>query len=390
MRDNYNNPFDNFKERLASPATARPANNFKLSDLWEAFKNNKVTKKSWNTGSAQKNADAFLVILDIIGDLKLTAFEDDKPCLRFLEHIQLYPSNKNKTFPGKKYSPDMVKNAKFKPLSISHKNYHLQLLSSILKYGMKGNKWGLSVNHAEGLSLDDTRVVSEIREIFTKTDIENMFHGLSKTHMVNHPERLWLPVLALFTGARSNELCQLRIEDIAEVEGVPVIHIRHRPELHQTTKNEQDRVVPVHPDLIKLGFLEYVEQVKRIKKNERLWPALELYREKWNVSYGKHFNGTFCPKYVDKDTEKHHSFHCTRHTMIDWYKQNGLEVDGFKELLRLKSIIGHLENADLSALGLDTDITLGRYGKEFSVQSQLEFISKLDYRVDFGLLKKSM
>lgn len=387
MQDNYNNPFDNFKERLAGrPVAANPKSKHRLSDLWEAFKNSKVTKKSWRDATLRKNEDAFHVILDLLGDLKLTEFEEDRACLRLLEHIQLYPKNKNIIFPGAKYSPDMVKNEKFQPLSISHANFHLQLLSSLLRYGMKGNTWGLSVNHAEGLSFDDRRVVSEMREVFTKLDLENMFRGLSKTHMVNHPERFWLPILAMYTGARSNEVCQLRLEDIEEVEGVPVIHIRHRPELNQTTKNEQDRVVPVHPDLLRLEFLGYVEEVKKVKRNERLWPALALYKGKWNVMYGKHFNGTFCPKYVDnKAAGVHRSFHSLRHSFIDWFKQNGLDLD---RLLRLKSIIGHIESSDLNMMGLSSDITLTRYGKEFSVQSQLEFISKLDYGVDLALLNR--
>lgn len=390
MRDNYNNPHDNFRERLnasAAPVATSKLPSAKLSELWDAFRHSKLKTKAWRAATQEKNEDAFKVIVDILGDIKVAEFEDDKPCLKLLEHIQVYPKNKNLIFPGKPYSPALQKHAKYQPMSAAHANFHMQLLSSVLRYGMKGNKWGLTVNHAEGLEVEDKRKVSELTAEFTKDDIENMFRGLTKTHMVNHPERYWLPLLALYTGARSDELCQLRIADISEEEGIPVINIKHSPELLQHTKNEQDRVVPIHPHLVQLGFLDYVQKVRQNKKQDRLWQALKYYRSKWNVLYGKHFSGTFCKKYIGKSGEGKKSFHSLRHTYINWYKQHALGNNGLENLLRLKSLIGHLENSDLQFAGMDSDITLNRYGKKFPIKGQYELICKLDYGVDLGLLK---
>ena len=43
----------------------------------------------------------------------------------------------------------------------------------------------------------------------------------------NHPRRIrfWLPLIALFTGARINEICQLHTDDVQEKNGILFISI---------------------------------------------------------------------------------------------------------------------------------------------------------------------
>jgi integrase len=67
--------------------------------------------------------------------------------------------------------------------------------------------------------------------------------------------RRWIPWLCAYTGARVNEMSQLRGEDVFELEGVPVLRIT--PEAG-TTKTREARVVPLHPHLIEQGFLSVV------------------------------------------------------------------------------------------------------------------------------------
>lgn len=68
--------------------------------------------------------------------------------------------------------------------------------------------------------------------------------------------RRWLPWLQAYSGARVNELSQLRAEDIHEVEGVWAIRIT--PEAG-TVKTKTARLVPLHPHLIEQGFLAVVK-----------------------------------------------------------------------------------------------------------------------------------
>jgi integrase len=82
--------------------------------------------------------------------------------------------------------------------------------------------------------------------------------------------RRWVPWICAYTGARVNEITQLRFEDIKQVRS------RNRKELiwvikispeAGTVKDHEDREVAVHPHLIEQGFLDFV----RSRKGQRLF-----------------------------------------------------------------------------------------------------------------------
>lgn len=66
----------------------------------------------------------------------------------------------------------------------------------------------------------------------------------------------WIPWLLAYTGARVNELSQLRGEDIQELEGIWSVRIT--PEAG-TVKAKEARTVPLHEHLISQGFLAIVK-----------------------------------------------------------------------------------------------------------------------------------
>ena len=69
----------------------------------------------------------------------------------------------------------------------------------------------------------------------------------------------WLPLLGLFHGNRLEEFAQLRREDVARADGIT--YLRITDEDGRQLKNEQSRRdVPLHPELIRIGFLDYVAQ----------------------------------------------------------------------------------------------------------------------------------
>lgn len=69
--------------------------------------------------------------------------------------------------------------------------------------------------------------------------------------------RRWVPWLCAYTGARVNEMTQLRGDDIREEQGI--LCIRITPEAG-TVKNKTMRYVPVHDHLLEQGFLEFVRK----------------------------------------------------------------------------------------------------------------------------------
>jgi len=79
---------------------------------------------------------------------------------------------------------------------------------------------------------------------------------LSKRPKPYELARRWVPWLCAYTGARVNEMTQLRRCDVVEREGVWAIHIT--PEAGNV-KTEAARWVPLHSHLIELGFVTFVQ-----------------------------------------------------------------------------------------------------------------------------------
>ena len=71
----------------------------------------------------------------------------------------------------------------------------------------------------------------------------------------------WLPLLALFGGERLSELTGLRVSDVAhnELIGAISIYVNEDRKAGRRLKTKQsERFIPVHPQLIELGFLDFV------------------------------------------------------------------------------------------------------------------------------------
>lgn len=69
--------------------------------------------------------------------------------------------------------------------------------------------------------------------------------------------RFWLPLTAMLTGARIAELCQLQREDVREESGVLALSVTSADGRRIKTR-QSERTIPVHDELVRLGFLCYV------------------------------------------------------------------------------------------------------------------------------------
>lgn len=65
--------------------------------------------------------------------------------------------------------------------------------------------------------------------------------------------RRWVPWLCAYTGARVNEITQLRAEDVRQIDGIWTLRIT--PDAG-SIKNRRARVVPMHEHLVEQGFPE--------------------------------------------------------------------------------------------------------------------------------------
>lgn len=132
----------------------------------------------------------------------------------------------------------------------------------------------------------------------------------------------WLPLLALFTGARLEELAQLRVSDIKFAKGLGhylVISDLGNPSAQ--LKNEHSRRnIPLHPVLIACGFLRHMQE----QQSGYLFQDLKLNpRGKRSGYFSNWFSGYLRKKIGITDTRK--VFHSFRHTFKDLCRTVGIE-----------------------------------------------------------------
>ncbi|MBY5436201.1 site-specific integrase [Rhizobium leguminosarum] len=87
--------------------------------------------------------------------------------------------------------------------------------------------------------------------------------------------RFWVPLVMLFSGARPGEIAQLAIDDLRQDRGHWIMHITTEGDGDKSVKTDGSmRVVPIHPELMQLGFLRYHAEMKQ-GGEKRLFPSAE-------------------------------------------------------------------------------------------------------------------
>ncbi|HEX6956724.1 MAG TPA: DUF6538 domain-containing protein, partial [Ferrovibrio sp.] len=125
------------------------------------------------------------------------------------------------------------------------------------------------VNPAAGLSFAGIKSKSRApkRRAFTTDELRRLFTDATFTQPdFKNPmaaAKFWLPLLALYSGARQSELIWLDSSDVTQIDGIDCITIREDAEAGRTLKTESAaRIVPLHETLISLGFLDYAALLK--------------------------------------------------------------------------------------------------------------------------------
>lgn len=131
----------------------------------------------------------------------------------------------------------------------------LSPVRAILQWGVQ-NKL-LSSNAAQGVSLEVRAKQGERKRSFTDEEAKTI---LRAARSENDPVKRWVPWIGAYTGARLSEICQLRREDVLQIEDIWCM--KFVPEAGSLKTSGSERVVPVHPALIESGFLNFVARVK--------------------------------------------------------------------------------------------------------------------------------
>src|SRR6202022_4190633 len=138
--------------------------------------------------------------------------------------------------------PKTIRDAKFAPVR------------AILQWAVDNRR--LPANPAERLMVSVKVKSGEGRRSFTEAEAAVVLGAALKEV---DPVRRWVPWLCAFSGARVSEVCQVRAEDIVQLEGVWCV--RFVPEAGSLKNVGSERAVPLHPVLMEQGFLEFVRKM---------------------------------------------------------------------------------------------------------------------------------
>jgi integrase len=210
---------------------------------------------------------------------------------------------------------------------------------------------------------------------FSANDLKTIFHSNEyRNDGLTRSSDYWLPLLAAFGGQTQAELCQLHVDDIKSSNGIWYMDINDQHEKLLKNESGRPRQVPIHHQLLNLGFLEFVESC-RLSKQVRLFPQEIRNENDKYPGYSKRFNRWRKRLGIITDSNGgRKTFHSFRHLVSDWLVGNqchpGVAAD----------IIGHEGKERLETRRTYSD------GAWLDVKN--EWIQKIDYGIDLSHLKR--
>jgi integrase len=171
----------------------------------------------------------------------------------------------------------------------------------------------------------------------------------------------WLPLLALYSGARRADLASLQVKNVDDVEGVPCFTFEEDKIIGKRLKTPTAiRTVPVHPQLIELGWLHYVDDVRH-RDGVDAWlfapisPQAVGALKAWTKWFGRYLRSIGI-------TDRRKVFHSFRHSFKDALRAAEVSEDLNDALLGQKnSSVGRTYGAKQKSGAKDI---LRRFGME--------------------------
>lgn len=266
-------------EVIEAPRVAPPATVVRLSDVIDDYLEHRP-----DNVMGKKLRAALPKFLEVVGNKPIAEIKQ-ADVLGFFRLIQRIPSERG----GKKRPKGvLLKDLAQDEITMAPATFENNYVSPIRLFF----KWAKATYQDQGfpstLTTDGVEYLGKRKEgehkqrAFDRHELVRLFEGPELAQFALDAQKqhyYWLPVLGLFTGARINELCQINPQqDIVELEGVWCIHITADSEgderITKSIKTGKSRIVPLHPEVIRLGFLDYVEQIKQ-EGHKLLFPGFK-------------------------------------------------------------------------------------------------------------------
>jgi len=242
--------------------------------------------EEWRGQTLAQNKTTYAMFMQCCGDLPVTAYER-KHCAAFYDVLRSLPKLYSKTAAWRDLSLAEIaartKDEDHERLSMTTVKRHFAALGRFFAHlKQRGEYHG--ENPAYGFEFPDKRRDRDKRSMWEGEPLRKLFASPVWTgcysearrsrpgkHVIKD-DKYWLPLLGLYHGNRLEEFAQLHRADVRQEDGIWFLDIND--EGNKQVKNEQSkRRVPLHAELLRLGFLDYVETIAP-NEDDRVFPLL--------------------------------------------------------------------------------------------------------------------
>jgi len=309
-----------------------------LSAIYERYLNDPTKRRSARTMLAHHTTRR--VVEDVLGSLTPISEISREACRELLDMLRWLPVNFTKKFPGLsvREATERAKNdGGITTINATNLNAYMARFATMMNWAVREEYIGR--NPARGLQWAETIHPQDRRKPFAPWQLQRIF-GAANYVGGNGPQngsaraeiasgaRYWVPLLALYSGARLNELCQLDVSDVRRIEGVACMVITEASSTGTRDKSlktkSSERIVPLHPVLLDLGIMAFVEG-KRRDDSTKLFDDLPLGARGFrSVAFSRWFSRFLVSK---KASAPRTCFHSFRHGFRDAARNAKIERD---------------------------------------------------------------
>ncbi len=297
-------------------ALAAPAPAPQISSLLGAAIDDFIAEHSrqWAGKTIGQNRAYLNILIEYFGRDRPLATITKQDASEVKKVLQALPSSRN-TKTKLKAMPLMqvINEPNHKKIAAKTINSHIQMFKMFFD-------WAVHHGHAthrlfEGMKVKKDKASDSERKPFNLNQTSLIYSELTENRsgLIRKESHQWGMHLGMFTGARLNEICQLEIADVQHDGDIWFLNITDEGDENKSIKSKAGRrKVPLHSELIRLGFLDFVESRKT---GARLFPDFSYNA---NGGYGRNLgrwcNESFLPKLRIKQPGL--VFHSLRHTVV--------------------------------------------------------------------------
>nr|WP_320115849.1 site-specific integrase [uncultured Desulfuromonas sp.] len=330
-----------------------------FTELVDQYTTEMVAGGNWTAKTKAEQLQAYALFVQLQGDVDISDI-NTATITAYKNQLLKLPKNAHKK-PETRDIPfsDLVAMDHGLPtVSITSINKYITKLSALLSWASKNGY--IDSNPASGTTIKQKKTRSTARLPYSFDDLSMIATSRIYTRRNRHEYYYWLPLLAIYTGARLNELAQLDVSDIRTDNGIWYIDINDDSEGKRLKNASAKRKIPIHSKLIEMGFLAYV---KSRSKAMKLFDGLKIGPHGYGTSASKWWcRHAATIKFDDADKKCFHSF---RHSFADAIKRTDIpEHVAF-------GLMGHN----------NPTMTYGLYGSDIDITVLKDNIEKITFDV---------